>query len=453
LDQRRGRAPHGEQEDDGLADLKNIMSSIKTDGAGTAHTTASPHPPARPKTAQSPAAGPGYAAQPASRPGAHAGVTLSDEELGQLKKITLEVKSQKDANLKKEAELREKEEALKRGTQLLIDQRSSLQAKEEALRKREGDLRNIATDLERQAKRTAEREGQLAKQKNLIAEAEERRRQFKENHEAKERELVGREQSIKALESDLKLREQHILGFEMDIKECPYCNVKFEMEGVRELLDEIRGLGVDLSGLEKKYDDAMNHIKREAYDMALDSARGLLRELRTIREDVLAKGIKYLVATSGRTVASARENGLDTAEAEDLLGQARKAAENEQYQAAEHFAKEAEYIARDLMRQQSEAVQSQGALAEEPGPAPPEEEQPAPEQPQEPALEQQEQQYPSMYPPPQEEAPPEEPAPPPPSTDKIYNCSSCFAAFKIGSSQRPVRVTCRSCGNGMIISD
>jgi predicted RNA-binding Zn-ribbon protein involved in translation (DUF1610 family) len=55
---------------------------------------------------------------------------------------------------------------------------------------------------------------------------------------------------------------------------------------------------------------------------------------------------------------------------------------------------------------------------------------------------------------PQPEERPEEQAPPPaPATDRVYNCTSCFAAFKIGSSTRPVRVTCRSCGNQMIISD
>jgi hypothetical protein len=453
VDQRRGRAPPAEQEDEGLADIKNIMASIKTDGGGTAHSNAPAHVAGRPRSASAPAAGPGWGAAPATHHGHHAGVTLSDEELQQLKKITVEVKMQKDANLKKEAELREKEDALKRGTQLLIDQRTSLQAKEEALRKREGDLRNIATDLEKQAKRTAEREGQLSRQKDLLAEEEGRRKRFRDEYETKQREMIGREQGIRALENDLKLREQHLLGFEQDIKECPYCNVKFEMEGVRELLDEISGFGIDLAVLEKKYDDAMSHIKREAYDMALDSARGLLRELKNIREDVLAKGIKYVVAASGRTVASAKQDGMDTAEAENLLGQAKKALEKEDYQVAEHFAKEAEYIARDLMRQQSEQVQPEGAVAEEPEPARPEDEQPAPEQYQEPAPEVEEQQYPSMYPPPQEEAPPEEAAPPAPSTDKIYNCSSCYAAFKIGSSQRPVRVTCRSCGNGMIISD
>lgn len=450
MDQRRGRAPPREQEQEGMADLRNIMASIKTDGGPAAPAAPPPRQQARTRPAQAPAASQGWAPQQQSR--APAGVTLSDDDLQQLKKITSEVKAQKDANLKKEAELKEKEEALRRGTQLLVDQRSALQTKEDGFRSREGELRNIANELEKQAKRLAEREGQLTRQKNLLAEEETRRKLFAENYEVKQRELTGREQRIKAVENDIKVREQHILGIEMDIKECPYCNVRYEMEGITELMDEVRGFGLDLSRLDKKYNEAMEHMRHDSYDMALEAARGLLRELKTIREDVLAKGIQYLVASAGKTVASARERGLEVSEPDHLLAQARKAMEAKDYMTAEHYAKEAEYMARDLLRQESAAVSPQAVVA--PGTtvtAPPQEE-PAPE----PAPEEEQdisQQYPSMYPPPQEEAPPEEPAPPAPSPDKIYNCTNCFAAFKIGSTTRPVRVTCRSCGTGMIISD
>jgi DNA-directed RNA polymerase subunit RPC12/RpoP len=279
-----------------------------------------------------------------------------------------------------------------------------------------------------------------------------------------ERELAGQQQRVKALEGDLKLREQHLLAFEQDIKECPYCNVKFELQGVRELMDELRGFGIDMSSLDGKYHTAMDHMKKEAYDSALDSTRTLLRELRTVREDILAKGIRYLVSASARTVASARENGLDTAEAERLLAQARAAVDKEEFRAAEHLAKEAEYIARDLLKQDSSSVQLRGAIEPDAGPVPSGEQEPKQEQQPEPAPEdgsypsmypppEEPQQYESNYPPPQEEAPAQEQAPQQEPTDRIYNCSSCFAAFKIGSSQRPVRVSCRSCGNSMIISD
>jgi hypothetical protein len=447
LDQRRGRVPPRDQEQEGTADLRDIMSSTKWDSEVSSNPApASPaRQQARPRTGQPPAASQGWAAHPAARSPAQAGVTLSDADLQQLKKITSEVKAQKDANLKKEAELHEKEEALRRGTQLLVEQRGAVQAKEEGFKTREGELRNIATELEKQAKRLAERESQITRQRNQLAEEETRRKLFKDNYEAKERELVGKEQRVKALEEDLKLREQHILGLEMDIKECPYCNVRYDLEGISELIDEVRGYGLDLSALDNKYKEALDHMDREAYDKALESARGILRELKTIREDVLAKGIKYLVGSAGRTVTSAREKGLDTTEAEKLLGQAKKAMEEKDCQVAEHYAKEAEYIARDLLKQESSQVQPQAAVAPEAAPPSQPEEEPAPGE--------EEQQYPSMYPPPQEEEQPEETAPPPPSTDKIYNCNNCFAAFKIGSTQRPVKVTCRSCGTGMIISD
>lgn len=425
------------------------MAAIKTDG-GSVPPSPPPRQQARQRPAQAPAASQGWAPQQQSR--AAAGVTLSDDDLQQLKKITSEVKAQKDANLKKETELKEKEEALRRGTQLLVDQRSALQAKDEGFKSREGELRNIANELERQAKRLAEREGQLTKQKNQLAEEETHRKLFAENYEAKQRELTGREQRIKAIEKDIKVREQHILGLEMDIKECPYCNVRYEMEGITELMDEVRGFGLDLSRLDRKYDEAIDHMKHESYDMALEAARGLLRELKTIREDVLAKGIQYVVSSAGKTVASAREGGRDVTEPEKLLVQARKAMEAKDYLTAEHYAKEAEYIARDLLRQESAAVSPRAAVAPETTVAALPQQEPAPE----PAPEEEQdisQQYPSMYPPPQEEETPEEPAPPVPSPDKIYNCTNCFAAFKIGSTTRPVRVTCRSCGTGMIISE
>jgi len=430
LDQRRGRATRPETDSQDLADIQNIMSSIKTEGGG--HATESQ--PARQRTAQQDVAGHSTAAHQAPHPGP-----------------------------RKEADQREKEDALRRGTQLLMDQRAALQTREESLKVREGELRKIAGDVEKQARRVAERESQLAKDRKSLAEEEEGRRFVKERMDARERELAGREQRIGALESDLKLREQHLLAFEQDIKECPYCNVRFELEGVRELMDELRGFGIDMSSLDGKYRDAMDHMKKESYDAALDSTRTLLRELRSVRGDILAKGIRYVVAASARTVASARENGLDTSEAERLIAQARAAMDKEEYRAAEHLAKEAEYIARDLLRQESTSVQPRGALEQESGPEPSREQEPAQDQQPEPAPEEggsqsmypppQDEQYESMYPPPQDETPAEEQAPPQPPTDRIYNCSSCFAAFKIGSSQRPVRVTCRSCGNSMIISE
>ena len=430
MDQRRERASHEGPEYRDLADIQNIVSSMREGGA---HPPAPQH--ARPRPPQAAGDGHAHAAQQAPRTAPARG-----------------------------PDTRDKEEALRRGTQLLMEQKSALQAKEETLKAREGELRKVAGDLEKQARKVAEQQGQLAKDRRSLAEEEEGRRFIKERLDSRERELAGRDQRVSALENDLKVREQHLLAFEQDIKECPYCNVRFELDGVRELLDEVRGFGVDMASLDKKYQDAMEHMKKEAYDSALDSAKLLLRELRGMREDILAKGIRYVVSASARTVVSAREAGQDVTEAERLLAQARAAIEKKQYRAAENLAKEAEYIARDLMRQESSSVQAEAAAGHQPEPAPPQEPQPAQDQEPGPAAEegtypsmypppQDEQQYESNYPPPQEEAPPEEPAPQPPSTDKIYNCSSCFAAFKIGSSQRPVRVTCRSCGNSMIISD
>ena len=379
---------------------------------------------------------------------APAGHTLSDAQMLEIKNMIVDVKAQKEANASKEAELKEKEEALRRGTQMLMDQRGSLQKKEEGLKARETELRNIANQLEGKAKRLAEREGQVAQE-------ESHRRQLAGSLETKERELAGREQLLTTSEEELKLREQHLLGMEMDIRECPYCNVRYDMQGIRELMDEVRGYGLDLSALDKKYNEALDHMSSDAYDMALESARGILRELKTIRQDVLAKGIQYLVGSAGRTVASARQRGMEVSEAEKMLAQARKAMADRNYPAAERLAKEADYLARDTLRQDSREVRPEAALgpaaASEPSTEPaPEPQPPAEEQP--PAEPSPQPKYMS-YPPPQEQ--PEEPAPPPPApaTDKVYNCSSCFAAFKIGSSTRPVRVTCRSCGNQMIISE
>lgn len=432
MDQRRDRATQGGAQYQDLADIQNIVSSMKGDGGA--------HPPAPQHTKQRPA-------QPAA-----AGHQMGAQQPSR-------------AAPRKDIDQHDKEEALRRGTQLLMDQKAALQAKEESLRAKEGELRKVTADLEKQARRVAEQQSQLAKDKRTLAEEEEGRRFVKDRMDTRERELAGREQRIGALESDLKVREQHLLAFEQDIKECPYCNVRFELDGVRDMMDELRGFGIDMSALEGKYQDALGHMKNEAYDSALDSARILLKDIRTVRQDILAKGIRYVVAASSRTVATARQAGQDTTEAERLLAQARAAVDKEQYRAAENLAKEAEYIARDLLRQESSSVQPGAALESEAMQEPPAEQEQAPAEgsgtapeegsypsmyppPQEPG-----ERYESMYPPQQEEAPPEEQAPLPQPTDRIYNCSSCFAAFKIGSSQRPVRVTCRSCGNSMIISD
>ena len=450
----------------------------------------------------------------APRAQAPATVTLSDEEFNKIKTITREVFGQKEANQRKDAELQEKEEALRKGTTLLLEQRDAIARKEDGLKARETELRTIAGELEKQAKKISEREGSLAQQRNLFAEEEARRRKFSEGFRAREGALVQKEGAIRTLEKDLKMREQAVLGMEMDIKECPYCNVRYEFEGITDMMDEVRAFGLDLTELDKKYAKAQEHMKREAYDQALESARAILKDLRGLREDVLAKGVQYVVVSAANTVAQARERGVEITEAERQLAQARAAMAKNDFRTAEQYAKEADYIARDLMREQSSDPEPSAIAPGPESPAPPMPPleptpllpaaaapkvqrrvaaQPRSEDPQQQRLE---------APPPQEfgapdtgphyvqapapryesvgdpgphyesvpqtqeepapdydqydqqyQAPAEEAPPPAPDEPKKYRCQNCYAQFTIGIAQRPVKVNCPSCGTTMIIRD
>jgi len=443
---------------------------------------------------------------PAPEPGT---VTLSREQMNQLNTIAREVKTQQEANQRREAELGEKEETLRKGTQLLLQQRDAMARKEEALKSRETELRTIAGELEKQAKKMAEKEGSLAQQRNLFAEEEARRKKFSDGFRSREGSILQKEAGVKSLEKELRLREQAVLGMEMDIKECPYCNVRYEFSGIQDMMDEARGFGLDLTELDKKYEMAREHLKREAYDQALESARGLLKELKVLRGDILSKGIQYVVVSAASTIGLAKGRGLDVSTAEGHLAQARAAMGRNDLRNAEHYAKEAEYMARDLMRQESQAPQPSalGPGPESPAPPMPPLE-PAPLLPE--AAAPRPQRRPAQprqaAPPPQQEAPPQhgyeepdtgphyesappphyesvgdsgpryesvpqpqyEPTPgydapeqqyqppaeePPSAGPRKYSCTSCYAQFTIGTAQRPVKVNCPSCHTTMIIRD
>jgi len=436
-------------------------------------------------------------------------VTLSEEELTKLKTITRDVYAQKEVNQRKEAELREKEETLRKGTQLLLEQRDSMVRKEEGLKARETELRTIAGELEKQARKIGEKEGALAQQRNLFTEEEARRRKFSDNFRAREGAILQKEAGVKSLEKELRMREQAVMGMELDIKECPYCNVRYEFSGIQEMMDEARTFGLDLAELDKKYAAAREHMKREAYDQALESARGLLKELKVLREDILSKGVQYVVLSAANTVGLAKSRGLDVSDAEGHLVQARAAVAKNDFRSAEHLAKEAEYMARDLMREESQSPEPSalGPGPESPAPPMPPLE-PTPQLPQAaaPRAQKRAAQPRQEAPPPEQEVPPqhgyEEPAagphyesaPPPhyesvgdsgpryesapqpqyeptpgydrqeqqyqppaeepaPAGPRKYSCSSCRAQFTIGTAQRPVKVNCPSCHTTMIIRD
>jgi len=459
-----------------------------------------------------------YSQQPAPSPAPAADtVTLTREQMSQLSSIAAQVKVQQEENQRKEAELREREETLRKGTALLLEQRDGMARKEEVLKAREVELRTIAGELEKQAKRVAEKEGALAQQRSLFAEEEARRRKLSEGFRAREGAIVQKEGGLRSMEKDLRLREQAVLAMEMDIKECPYCNVRYEFEGIREMMDEARSFGLDLSEQERKFEKAQEHLKRESYSQALESARGLISELKSVRDDILVKGVQYIVSSAGNTVAQAAARGLDVSEAEGHMARARAAMAKKDFRTAEGLAKEAEYIARDLMKQESLAPrpvlpgpdagggappgagpagaplpQPAAPAARErpwmPAPAAP----PPSRPPETPGAGEPDTgpRYISAPPPryepvgdsgPQYESvpgPQYEPAPEPgydesagygqqaalpqyqppveepsPPAPKKYTCSSCRAQFTIGTPQRPVKVNCPSCRTMMIIRE
>jgi len=442
-------APTESTEVDSLIGLKAIIESIKKESEKDSPQTervpeavSTPEPLPEVKAAESaPVEHEAEKAPPPPIPPV-SGPGLSDTELLQIKKILQDMAIQKEELARREAAIVEKEEAVRRGTQLLLERRDDLDKRDSGLKTRENDLRGIASELEKQAKRLAEREGSMAGQRKALEDEEAKRKTRKDEFEAKFLDLAKREERLKSLENDFKVREQHILGIEMEIKECPYCNVKYEFEGIRDLLEEVRGYGLDVKELDQKYNEALIHLKKESYDMALDTARGILRDVKELRTEVLGKGLRYMLASTNSTIKQAREMGLDVKDADNLLKQARTAADRKDYKTAEYLAKEAEYLARDEMKLKSvsdekerEAPQAPATESETPTYTPGTDsfmQYPAPIS------------YQNEYQEPEAEAP---------AGPRKYTCTSCYAAFTIGTSQRPVKVSCPSCGNSMIMRD
>ncbi|MEM4728944.1 MAG: hypothetical protein QXH42_04190 [Thermoplasmata archaeon] len=493
MDQRGGRYSRPEdsaQESGGMEDLRAIMSSVRGD-PGYPKPEAQQAPPTRrirrdEYTPPATGAQPYRAVQPTATQSWGAPAPPDPQEL---RRIATELQAQKQALDRKAAELREKEAALKKGADLLSQQIGSLKQREEALKAREGELKRVAGELEKKARLLAEREAAAA------------------SFEAKEGELARREARVAAAESELRLREQNVLAMEMDIKECPYCNVRYDLEGVRELLDEMRGYGLDVSALEKRYSEALQHLKRAAPEMALDSTQRLIKDLKELRDEVVAKGVRYLVSSTSGTISRAKAAGVDVGEAEALLARAKRALEEKDYRTADYLAKEAEYLARTISKQISSAPSPEqlaplpATALPQPSPSPPaqgpaweptpaqeqpkyepvapsegplylpvQQEQPqydqsqytapGPEQPQyeqyqTPAPEQ------TQYQPYQAPAPeqPEYPAPaPPPAREtpagpRKYSCGSCGAMFQVKVARRPVKAACPKCGSVQILRD
>lgn len=147
MDQRRENASHGGTEYQDLADIRNMVTTMKSNGG--AHPPAPQH--AKPKTGPSAGEGHLYGAQQAPR-----------------------------VAPRKDVDTRDKEEALRRGTQLLMDQKAALHTREETLKAREGELRRVAGDLEKQARKVVDQQSQLARDRKTLAEEEEGRRFVKE---------------------------------------------------------------------------------------------------------------------------------------------------------------------------------------------------------------------------------------------------------------------------------
>ncbi|MEW5760169.1 MAG: hypothetical protein AB1779_05330 [Candidatus Thermoplasmatota archaeon] len=281
---------------------------------------------------------------------------------------TLEQKERRLSIL--EMELRRREEELAKNA-------SELRAYAEELRKKEEELARYApaqnveeilsrerwvkvkTDiLTKKEKEINETLSQIEEQKKMIEiKAEELRVQGERiKKEVDElRDIDIKKMKLEDMEKVLSEKERQLQTIVNGMKDCPYCDAKVEFVSMAQKIEELKKFGMDTSIPKELLDGAREMLKKGEFALAVQEANKVMVVLANMTED-LKKWLGYLISSAHKTVAEAREGDviIDTSEAERLLQKAKKYLNENDFIAAEHTAKEAEYIAREVIKRKGE---------------------------------------------------------------------------------------------------
>lgn len=281
---------------------------------------------------------------------------------------------------KKENEQREKERNIKKATDLLISQRNALGEKEKK-------LETLKEDLQTKAQELKEKEEHLALYKDKTAE------------------LDAREIRIRELEDMIKEKELHIKKIEDELLDCPRCSSRDRFLSIERMIEELKTFGIHDEESENDLREMRRLIDAGDTERAIEMGDHVITRLKTTKEEVLVKGIKYLLIGAEKAIRHAKEiggHGESIEDAERWLEEARSMIEKEEFKTAEYYIKEADFMVQSLTRGVTPST---------------------------------------------EEAVPKE------GFAKSYNCPSCYTTFTVDTSERPVRITCPGCQIELLIKE
>lgn len=306
----------------------------------------------------------------------------------ELKTVGADLVKKKEQILKIEEQLRqtkgkqtEKERDIKKATELLLGQRQSLADKERK-------MESLKEELQRKAEELKKKEENLSTFKDRTAE------------------LDAREIRIRELEDKLKDRELHLKSIEKEMSDCPRCGVKDRYLSVETMITELKEYGIVDDSADRDLAEVRRLIDGGNTDRAVQMAEDLIKRLKDLKEDVLVKGIKYLLLGAERNLRHAKEVGGHSDRIEDAerwLNDARQFIDKEEYKTAEFYIKEADFLMQSIEKGVETSVAQPATGAEGPS--------------------------------------------------RNYNCPSCYTTFTVDTNERPVRITCPGCQIELIIKE
>ena len=247
------------------------------------------------------------------------------EELMSKKKQLTKLKEKLD---EKWAEVKEKESAIKRATEILIKQKEEIQ--------------------ERMG-RADEKERAISERLNNLDEKERKAAEFKD----RTKEIDAREMNTRAYEDELKQRELRVKRLEEDMAKCARCSAKDNFRALDLMIQELKDFGIHDKEAEETLAQMRGDMDLGNNEAAFEKGESLLKRLKDRKEQEIAKGLIYMMVRAEGELKHAKEvakTSVSLETPERWLTEARNLMEKQEYKSAEYYIREAEFALQAIAR-------------------------------------------------------------------------------------------------------
>lgn len=337
----------------------------------------------------------------------------------------------------KRKELADKEEKLTKATQLLLAKRSEVE-------EREAKLESIRTELAKRAEGLKTLEIELRKRDST-----------KEDLTGQLRQLELRSARLEDLERELAYREQHLRDLEEDLALYHVWSADDHYQTLSRIVQELQDYGLEVEEYKEALSSLRSHLQESRFDEARKAATDLMEQVQQRRKQIVVEGLRFLIGRVELQARRAEQAGITLTEAGRWLEEARRFLGEGNYTTAEYYLREADFAYNLALRGRTwptaEQETSATAGSRPSGRSAPPEPTALP---------------PSVEPPTLPQTPAgadpwavddhateavQGTANPKPHTQ--FGCPSCLSPFSLDLEERPVRVSCPTCQQELIITD